>query len=226
MAAQREFFLLGLLILLHDQRWFGRHACSVSRRGRGVLLVGPSGSGKTTLTVACLASGWECQSDDAVLLGERHGEVAAFALRRGFSANGSLAARFPQLGLDCTGSPWLAGSKHLLDFDGMFGGQMERRCAPRVLCLPRIGTGRRSALRRVAPAQALLGVLRQSPGLLAGLPATEQQLATLGRLVDQTAAYQLEPGADAAAEPGVAVELLRGAWEEHAGEEPDGNCGH
>lgn len=226
LATRREFFLLGLLILLHEQRWFGMHACSVSRRGRGVLLVGPSGSGKTTLTVACLAAGWACQSDDAVLLGERHGEVATMALRRGFSADGSLAARFPRLGLDWAGSPWLAGGKHLLDLDGMFGGQMESRCAPRVLCFPRIGTGRRSALRRVAPAQALLGVLRQSPGLLAGLPATEQQLATLGRLVDQTAAYQLELGADASAEPGVGAELLRSAFEEHAGEEPDGDGGH
>jgi hypothetical protein len=68
--------------------------------------------------------------------------------------------------------------------------------------------------------------LRQSPGLLAGLPATEQQLATLGRLVDQAAAYELDLGADAGAAPGVAVELLRGAWEEHAGEEADGDCGH
>ena len=49
MAYQREFFLIGLLMLLHPLGLYGVHANGLSRHGRGCLVVGHSGRGKTTL---------------------------------------------------------------------------------------------------------------------------------------------------------------------------------
>jgi hypothetical protein len=44
------------------------HAASVSRDGRGLLLIGPSGSGKSTVGLHCLLRGFDFVSEDSVFV--------------------------------------------------------------------------------------------------------------------------------------------------------------
>jgi hypothetical protein len=73
-------------VLFHQLRARGRyalHAATMSRNGRGVLVVGPSGSGKSTLTLALGRLGWDRVSDDSILLERSAAGLRALALRRG-----------------------------------------------------------------------------------------------------------------------------------------------
>ncbi|MEZ5356441.1 MAG: hypothetical protein R2762_27730 [Bryobacteraceae bacterium] len=208
LATQREFFLLALLILLHQHGQFGLHANAVERAGGSVLLVGPSGSGKTTLTIACLESGWACLSDDALLLEQRRDAVVALALRRGFACDASFVQRFPRLRAHFDKAPRLVEGKRLLRLDSLFPRQVVPDCIPCAILFPRIDRGGLCEMSPMPATEALFGLIQQSPGILARLDTTRTQLETLRRLVEQAHAYRVVLGTDAARDPGVAVRQL------------------
>lgn len=62
------------------------HAASLSRGGRGVVLVGPSRHGKTTLALALAARGYDLLSDEVAVIDRRTGSLHPFPLAVGCRA--------------------------------------------------------------------------------------------------------------------------------------------
>ncbi|MCW5980623.1 MAG: hypothetical protein KIT09_21265 [Bryobacteraceae bacterium] len=208
---RREFFLLGLVMLLRRSNTFGLHANGVASDGRGFLLAGDSGSGKTTLTLACLRAGWSYLSDDALLLRPAAGAVEALAYRRGFSCGADTVARFPELAPFAAEAPVVAGRKRLLDLDSVYSGRSARSCVPRAIFFPRVGGDRRSRLYPLGTTEALTRLIRQSPGILTQPEFARPQLETLRQLAEQAPAFEFVSGGDVFDEPGAVPALMEAA---------------
>jgi hypothetical protein len=73
------------------------HAASVSRNGKGILLIGDSGAGKSTLAYACARAGWTYTSDDTSYLinDSKRPRVIGHSHRARFRP--SATALFPEL---------------------------------------------------------------------------------------------------------------------------------
>ena len=83
--SQREFFHVGLVMMLRQQGLFGVHANVLRKHGRGLMIAGGPGCGKTTLSLGLIQEGWAYLSDDYVLLRSSPQGVEALPFRRGFS---------------------------------------------------------------------------------------------------------------------------------------------
>lgn len=206
---QREFFLLGLLMLLRPSGRFGLHACALERGGAGLLLVGASGSGKTTTSLSLIRRGWRYLSDDAVLLRRSGGAVQAFAFRKGFSCTPETLARFPEL----TGDPELGGAfgdpggKRVV-FPGPAFGTFTPACTPSLVVFPTVAGGPGSALRPLGAAHSLVRLSQQSAGIMTDTAVSQRQLALLQRLSAQAQGLELHLGRDALADPARVDTLL------------------
>lgn len=208
---QREFFLLGLLMLLRPFGRYGLHACGLERHGAGLLLVGASGSGKTTTSLNLIQQGWRYLSDDAVLLEVRTDhtvQVAAFRL--GFSCTPRTLAHFPELG----------GSTEFGDPDGKRVVYPERSfgsftpsCTPSLIVFPRVSAAA-TRLHPLTPAQSLIRLCQQSAGIMTDTAVSQGQLGVLRTLVEQTRSFELCLGQDALARPTLTGTLLSRALEE------------
>ena len=202
---QREFFLLGLLMLLRPRGLYGLHACGVQRGGVGALLVGSSGAGKTTTTLNLLRSGWSYLSDDAILLQEQDDGVEALAFRRGFSCTPETLKRLghpetvPESGAfgDPSGKRQLTGAEY--DFVS--------RCRPTLLLFPRRGA-KKTRLSPLAPPLALVELCRHSAGIMTDQAVSRGQLELLKKLVQNAQSFELALAPDALAEPDLVSRLL------------------
>ena len=202
---QREFFLLGLLMLLRPRGLYGLHACGVRRGEVGALLVGSSGAGKTTTTLNLLRSGWSYLSDDAVLLRERGNSVEALAFRRGFSCTPDTLERLgnPETALESGvfGDP--SGKRQLLGT----GYDFVQSCHPTLLLFPRRGA-KKTQLLPLSPPLALVALCRHSAGIMTDRAVSAGQLELLKRLVQGAQSFELALAPDALTDPSLVSELL------------------
>ena len=200
---QREFFLLGLLMLLRPLGRYGLHACGLERYGTGLLLVGASGSGKTTTSLNLMRRGWQYLSDDAVLLTEgADNTVRAEAFRQGFSCTPKTLEHFPELG----------GSSEFGDPDGKRvvypNGSFTSTCTPSLIVFPRLSEGE-TRLRPLTASQSLIRLCQQSAGIMTDTAVSQGQLRVLRTLVGQAQSFELHLGQDALANPDLTDTLVR-----------------
>ena len=205
---QREFFLLGLLMLLRPLGRYGLHACGLERYGAGLLLVGSSGSGKTTTSLSLIRQGWQYLSDDAVLLTERGDDtVQVSAFRQGFSCTPETLAHFPTLGGSSEfGDP---GGKRVVYPDGSF----VPTCTPSLIVFPQLSEGE-TYLRPLTASQSLIRLCQQSAGIMTDTAVSQQQLRVLRVLVGQARSFELHLGRDALADPTLTDTLIEQTLEE------------
>ncbi len=218
---RREFFLLGLLMLLRPLGLYGLHACGLRKPDVcgdaggdvGALLVGGSGAGKTTTTLNLIRHGWDYLSDDAVLLREAGERVEAVAFRKGFSCTPKTLLAFPGLrGVEEFGDP---SGKRVVDLGATFGGGFVPRCTPRLLLFPRLHAGR-TELRPLPNALALVRLSQQSGGIMTAARGdnvvSRGQLELLKRLVRQAQSFELLLGEDALHDLSLVSKLLEDSF--------------
>lgn len=207
---QREFFLLGLMMLMHRQRLYGIHANGLVN-GTGVLVAGRSGSGKTTLSLAMVAQGWSYVSDDAVTLDGADGSVEALALTRGFSCTPEAATHFPDLADALAEAPLVDDEKRLVDLEQVYPGQSADRCGPGVILFPTIGDRRRTELVPISRTECLVNLVQHSAGIMTDARASADQLRTLNTLAHQAAGYEVLLGRDVYEDPSAVASVLTNA---------------
>lgn len=202
---QREFFLLGLLMLLRPSGLYGLHACGLRRGETGALLVGPSGAGKTTTALSLIRYGWAYVSDDVVLLRAALGGAEALAFRKGFSCTPKTLAAFGNLrGDDEFGDP---AGKRVVNPDEAYGGGFIPCCTPRLLLFPSLGAAH-TELRPLPSALALVRLSQQSAGIMTDRAVSRAQLELLKRLVGQARCFELSLGEDALHDPALVNRIL------------------
>ena len=209
---QREFFLLGLLMLLRPFGRYGLHACGLERHGTGLLLVGASGSGKTTTSLNLIRQGWRYLSDDAVLLmAQANNTVQAAAFRQGFSCTPETLKHVPKL----TGSTEFGDpdGKRVVYLNATFG-SFTPTCTPSLLVFPHLSAGEATSLRPLPAAQSLMRLCQQSAGIMTDTAVSQGQLMLLNTLVSQVRSFELRLGRDALENPGLIDALLSRTAEE------------
>ncbi len=207
---QREFFLLGLLILLRGQGLYGLHANAVKRDGMGLVIVGDSGAGKTTLTLALIREGWGYLSDDAIVLRSCGEQVEALAFRRGFAVTDRTASFFPELASPQVVYRPVRDGKRLADVSSLFPDSFSYSCVPSAVVFPRIAPTRRgeSKLTPIEKTGAMARLIVQSPGIATDKELVSRQMATLSLLVEQAQCYELLVGSDVYERPREVSDLL------------------
>jgi hypothetical protein len=211
---QREFFLLGLVILLHRHGLFTLHANGGVKEGTGFLLVGDSGCGKTTLTISLIREGWRYLADDALVLQRSSRGIEALALRQSFSCAPQTVNRFPELGAAIVDVPSAADGERVADLEALYPGSFVPCCVPSMLLYPQITRERQSRLVPLDPVGALIAMIPESAGIVADRPGGMRQLGVLRELVQQAASYRLLLGSDVFDAPAEVARLL---WQARRG---------
>jgi len=188
---------LSLAVLLRHRDWFPLHAAGLVRGGHGVLFPAGSGRGKSTAALSLVRDGWQCLSDDSVLLRSGDNQIRAYSYRPEFCVDPSMAAHFPELD-DPEWSPSLSDpSKWQIDIDRIYPGQSIPACVPRLVVLPKIADAEKSAVEPVAVKPALEALIDQGAFLLTPDPTVaDRHLTILRRLIRQSRTYRLHAGRD------------------------------
>jgi hypothetical protein len=168
------------------------HGAAVLAPGGAWLLAGKTRSGKTTTCVNLIRAGFDYLSDDQVVVdaGLRAvGWPRRFSLDHGFGTGTSLGVRSPA--------------------DPARFGPGRRRAAATLagVLFPRVEPDEPSRLEPASAADALAGLVRHSPWLMADPPSAPPLLALLTRLA-RLPAYGLRLGRDTLADPGRVAALL------------------
>ena len=209
--SQHSFFLRFFLMLLPRHGLYGLHANGVVKDDLGCLIVGNSGHGKTTVTLSLIRQGWHYVSDDALMLGRTSLEIQALAFRRWFACTQETVGYFPELSL-AVGEVWRTqDGKRTVDLKAIYPGQFTSRCKPRLLLFPQITEKSHSQLVPLDATRAMIALLQQSPGLVAGQPVVSRQLDVLQQLVNQVSSYQLLLGRDVLYDPAAVEKLVKSA---------------
>jgi hypothetical protein len=166
------------------------HGAAVGRADGGVLFVGAGGSGKSTCALACLASELLYAGDDyvGVELGTEPRVLSLFCSGKTEPAHARLLPHLP--------SPMFAGDGAREEKSVFYVGQAfpERMCEAfplRAIVAPRV-RGPEPRVRPLAPAQALAALAPST--LLQLVPARQQALSTMARLLDDIPAFGLDVG--------------------------------
>lgn len=178
------------------------HAAAVAPPGGGAwLLVGDSGAGKTTTCANLVSAGWSYLSDDHVVLyRDDAGRVMAEGLPRPFHLDA---------GWEDGGIVERRGNT---DPHQRWPGAWRRTAPLAGLLFPGVHAAEPTALAPLAAPDALAGLLRQSPWLLADRAAAPAVLALL-RESALHPAHRLRLGMDTYADPALLaerVDVLRG----------------
>jgi len=174
------------------------HAAAVAPPGGGAwLLVGDSRAGKTTTCANLVNAGWSYLSDDHVVLHrDDEGRVAVEGLPRPFHLDE---------GWETGGIVERRGNT---DPHQRFPGAWTRTAPLAGLLFPRVDADAPTALSPLAAPDALSGLLRQSPWLLADRGAAPAVLALL-REAALHPTHRLRLGMDTYAAPALLAERLR-----------------
>lgn len=205
---QRDFLQNSVLMLMQASGRHGIHASGVGRGRTCALFVADSGGGKTTSALSLMSAGWRHLGDDAVVLSMPGDTVQAHALRRGYSWTGKTRAAFPSLHPDDGLWRSVADGKWLAVPGGRARGQRARVCVPDILLFPEVGRARHTRLEPVGPSQALVRLIEQSSGVLAGRESAKGQLEMLAGLVRQARSFRFIAGRDVLDDPASVSSLL------------------
>jgi hypothetical protein len=184
---------------LLDTSWQPVHGAAVGGPGGGVVLAGPSGAGKSTTALACVRAGWHYAGDDYVVIGTTAGPrvenlYASARLRT------DMAERLVEFRPAEVGSVTLYGDeKRDLLLTHLLPGWRIGGFPARAILLPRLVSGRRSALRPAPAFRAMIALSSSTMHVLrTGAGAAFEKL---GRFVSGVPAYWLDLGDDLEALP-------------------------
>jgi hypothetical protein len=171
------------LLLARLERALVHAAAVVAPDGHAWLLAGDARSGKSTTCATLASAGWGYVSDDQVVLAARADDVEVEGWLRPFhlDRNGE--------GGEPTGERREVAPAEL----GLAGWRRTARLGG--VILPSVAAGEPTVLTPVPAADALAGLVRQSPWLLACRDAAPAVLALLGRAVER-GAFSLRLGRD------------------------------
>ena len=176
------------------------HAAGVVSPGGGAwLLVGDTHAGKSTTAANLLRCGWGYVSDDNVVLARGGGGIEVEGWPRHFHLDEGWEAGAP------------LGRRGAIDPRARWPGQWTAAAPLAGLLFPRVEPGRPTGLAPYPAADALAGLLRQSPWLLADRGSAPAVLALL-RDAAALPAFDLRLGLDSYADPPLLAERLRAAW--------------
>ena len=190
------------LLLARLERALVHAAAVVAPDGRAWLLAGDAQSGKSTTCATLATAGWGYLSDDQVVLAAREDGVEVEGWLRPFHLD-----RVGEGG-EPTGRRREVTPAEL----GLAGWRRTARLAG--VILPFVAAREATVLTPVPVAEALAGLVRQSPWLLACRTAAPAVLALLGRAVER-GAFSLRLGCDTYRHPARLVACL-GALEARA----------
>ena len=184
--ARRALARVGAILRLRQRGRFHLHASGVvDARGDAWLLAGDTGAGKSTLACALADAGWPVLGDDGVVLEGRGHRVFAHPWREPLRVSAWMMPSFPRAGT-VNGAPDPLDARHRVPV------------AARAARLAPIGgillpvRASRDAMVRLAPADALAALVRQSPWVMLGDRAAREHLELLARLVVRVPAWRLE----------------------------------
>lgn len=189
-----DIILTCLAPRLRRQGTYLLHAAALAQYDEAILLVGPSGSGKTTTALNLALSGRHLLANDAVMLTERDGQVAALAtpgdirLRSGalrFLTSPGVVETLLSRGSQTT----------VLARAGPFGVQTNISAPVRRIYFLRVTDDHRCRVSSEQPAIALARLCEQSVDRW-DKPALTAHLDFLHRLSRQASSYLLELGTD------------------------------
>ena len=177
------------------------HAAGVvAPDGRAWLLAGDTHAGKSTTSVNLLSAGWRFVSDDnLVLFRGADGRMGVEGWPRRFHLDEGWEEGAPR---------HRRGEVHPHE---RWPGQWLRRAPLAGLVFPRIAADRPTELSPLAASEALGGLLRQSPWLLADRACAPEILASL-RAACELPAYSLRLGLDSYRDTDRLLEVLRPLW--------------
>jgi len=176
--------LASALLLGRSGRALVHAAAAVAPDGRAWLLVGDARSGKSTTCATLVSLGWGYLSDDQLVLSGEAGGVVAAGWLRPFHLDEGWAAGHAT-GLRRTVLPEALGP-----------GRWRPDAPVAGLLLPVVEPGQPTRLTPLSSGEALAGLVRQSPWLLADRVAATTVLGILHRAAGHPA-YRLRLGLDA-----------------------------
>ncbi len=180
--------LASALLLGRSGRALVHAAAAVAPDGGAWLLVGDARSGKSTTCASLVTLGWDYLTDDQLVLSDSEGAVVATGWLRPFHLDEGWA----------TGQA--TGLRRTV-LAGWLGPGRWRPSAPVAgLLLPLVEPERPTQLTPLSPAEALAGLVRQSPWLLADRVAATTVLGILRGAAGHPA-YRLRLGLDAYQDP-------------------------
>lgn len=163
--------------------------------GRAWVLVGDSHAGKTTTCATLLRGGWQCLSDD---------QVVVRAVPAGIEVEG-----WPRQAQLDTG--WTAGRvngvRAPVELQAMWPGQWRRTAALGGVWLPAVRAGDATRAETAGAGEVLAALVRQSPWLLADAAAAPEVLQLLSR-VAELPALRLSLGSDGYGRAGVILSAM------------------
>ena len=208
--SQREFFHIGLVMMLRQQGLFGVHANVLQKDERGLMIVGSPGCGKTTMSLGLIQDGWAYLSDDYVMLRSSPHGVEALPFRRGFSVAEDTLGLFPYLKEARLLGVQLKEGKKLAQVEDLYPDLRVSTVLPTMIVFPQRAEGLDSALRPVEKTRALFEVVQHSAGIMASAPSSGDQLELMKDLIEQVACFYMFAGADVYRDPAKVTRLLIG----------------
>lgn len=183
---RRALARVGAILRLRQRGRFHMHASGlVDPRGESWLFAGDTGAGKSTLACALADAGWRVLGDDGVVIERRGDRILAHPWREPLRVSAWMIPAFPRAGR-VLGNPEDSDAR----FRVPVAAPLARAAPIRGVVLPVRGS--RDAMTRVAPAQALAEIVRQSPWVLLGDRAAREHLELLAKLVVCAPAWRLE----------------------------------
>jgi hypothetical protein len=187
------------------------HAFAAAYDGQALLLAGDNASGKTTTGLALLAAGWKLIANDSPILGERNGEVAAFAYPGLLSVPADALKRIPALrplADDPALRPRRPGWKTAFAAEERFPSPWLREAPVKTVCLLSLEPSAiEHRLEPISPAVALGRLLPHSVDRW-DEETLDLQISLLQKLAQRAPAYLLHLGPDVAALPGLLEKLM------------------
>jgi hypothetical protein len=168
--------LVSALLLGRIGRALVHAAAVVDAGGRGWLLVGDTHSGKTTTCATLIAAGWRYVADDQVVIGdspdglEAEGWPREAHLDRGWSSGRVTRERTPA------------------DLSRIRADAWQNRVRVHGVWFTSVDADNPTTVRRIAPADALARLIRQSPWLLADSATAASSLELLSRIASMPCA--------------------------------------
>jgi hypothetical protein len=162
------------------------HAAGVvDPHGRAWLLAGDSGSGKSTLSYALARAGWRVLGDDGVVVERAGAAVRCHPWREPMRLSDALVAHFPEL------TRWAHGA-NAADARRRMPVPVPAASAAHLCAIVFVRFAASDALHRMAPLEALAGLVRQSRWVMVNDCHAPAHLALLALMAQGVPVMQLE----------------------------------
>lgn len=171
---------------------FFLHSACITDGQKGILIAGQSGAGKSSLAVAAVRAGFKYLGDEHPFLTIRNGQLRAYAFPRRVRLNRSVAAIFPELKSVMESS---TADRLVFPIEQIWPNCLVTSCTPRLLIFPKFQSKGPMRISRLEPSEALRRLLQDDQFIWYlngfGKKVSEQYLALVSRLVEETVAFQL-----------------------------------